>query len=154
VGRICQMVEGMPLALELAAAWIPWRTCEEVAQDLECSLDVLSTRLRNVPQRHQSLRAALERSWNLLTEPEQALFQDLSVFRAEFTEEAAARVAEASPAMLSALVDKSLLRRDGSGRYDMHRLLRRYAEEKLREVPERQQAVENLLCEYYSEFLQ
>ncbi len=154
VTRICQMVEGMPLALELAAAWIPLRTCEEVACDLERNLDVLSTRLRNVPQRHRSLRAALEHSWHLLTEPERTVLQQLSVFRAGFTEEAAARVAGASPTELSALVDKSLLRRGISGRYDMHRLLRQYAEEKLRDAAQQQQAVEDLLCEYYSGFLQ
>jgi predicted ATPase/DNA-binding SARP family transcriptional activator/Tfp pilus assembly protein PilF len=154
VVRICQMVEGMPLAVELAAAWTPVRTCEEMARDLERNLDALSTRMRNVPQRHRSLRAAFEHSWNLLPERERAVFRELSVFRGAFVEEAAAQVTGASPQALSALVDKSLLRRNGSGRLGIHRLLRQYAEEKLRDTPAQRQLVEDRLCEYYAGFLQ
>jgi predicted ATPase/DNA-binding SARP family transcriptional activator/Tfp pilus assembly protein PilF len=154
VVRICQMVEGMPLAVELAAAWTPVRTCEEMARGLERNLDALTTRLRNAPQRHRSLRAAFEHSWNLLPERERAVFRDLSVFRGGFVEEAAVEVAGASPQALSALVDKSLLRRDGSGRLGLHRLLRQYAEEKLQDMPAQQQLVEDRLCEYYAGFLQ
>jgi predicted ATPase len=154
VVRICQMVEGMPLAVELAAAWTPVRRGEEIARDLGHNLDALSTRLRNAPQRHRSLRAAFEHSWNLLPEQERRVYGALSVFRGGFIEEAAVQVAGASPQALAALVDKSLLRRDSSGRFGHHRLLRQYAEEKLQETPAQQQAVEERLCEYYADFLQ
>ena len=154
VVRICKMVEGMPLAVELAAAWAPVRRCEEITRDLERNLDALSTRLRNAPLRHRSLRAAFEHSWNLLPEQERHVYQALSVFRGGFVEEAAVQVAGASPQALAALVDKSLLRRDSSGRFGHHRLLRQYGEEKLQETPARQQAVEDRLCAYYAGFLQ
>ncbi|NIN64081.1 MAG: SARP family transcriptional regulator, partial [Anaerolineae bacterium] len=93
--RICQMVEGMPLGVELAAAWVPVRSCEEIAGEIERNLDILSTSLRNVPKRHRSLRAAFDHSWNLLSEQEREVFRQLSVFRGGFQAAAAEKVAGA-----------------------------------------------------------
>jgi DNA-binding SARP family transcriptional activator/predicted ATPase/Tfp pilus assembly protein PilF len=153
VARICTMVEGMPLAVELAAAWIPVRTCEEVVTELEHNLDTLATPLRNMPPRHQSLRAAFEHSWGLLSEPEHAALCQLSLFQAGFGGEAARRVACAPPEVLDSLTAKSLLRRDAAGRYDMHRLIQQYASEKLEALPHQQQAVEGRYCTYYGGLL-
>ncbi len=154
VARICQLVEGLPLALELAASWVPSRTCQEVARQIERNLDALATPLRNVPERHRSLRAVFEHSWSLLTGQERAALRRLSVFQDGFEGAAAEQVTGASPGVLAALLAKSLLRRDASGRYDMHLLVQQYASEKLQEAGQEQQDVEMRHGEYYAQFLQ
>jgi predicted ATPase/DNA-binding SARP family transcriptional activator/Tfp pilus assembly protein PilF len=152
--RICQMVEGMPLGVELAAAWVPVRSCEEIAGEIERNLDILSTSLRNVPKRHRSLRAAFDHSWNLLSEQEREVFRKLSVFCGGFQAAAAEKVAGAPLPVLSALVDKSLLRRGPSGRYQIHELLRQYAAGKLQESPQERGSVQALHSGHYAAFLQ
>jgi DNA-binding SARP family transcriptional activator/predicted ATPase len=153
VARICSMVEGMPLAVELAAGWIPMQTCEEVARELEYNLDILATTLRNVPRRHRSLRAAFEHTWDLLSEQEQATLCRVSLFPDRFAAAAAQDVSGAAPGILDALVAKSLLRRNGPGGYEMHRLLRQYAAERLGAEAEEQRNAEDLYCGYYERFL-
>jgi predicted ATPase/DNA-binding SARP family transcriptional activator len=148
--RICQLVEGMPLGIELATAWVPVRSCREIAQEIEHNFDILTTRLRNVPERHQSIRATFEHSWGLLSPEERAVFTKLSVFRGGFRREAAEQVAGASSLVLSALVDKSLLRRSFSGRYHVHQLLRQYASERVR----RRTELEALHSGYYAALLE
>jgi predicted ATPase/DNA-binding NarL/FixJ family response regulator len=153
VSRVCQLVEGMPLAIELAASWLKTLPCAEIAEEIGRNVDFLATRLRNVPERHRSIQAVFEQSWQLLAEQERDVFMKLSVFRGGFRREAAAQVAGASLATLSALVDKSLLRADPSGRYTTHELLRQYAEKRLDEMPVERQEVQDLHCDYYAEFL-
>lgn len=131
VVQICRMVEGLPLALELAASWLRTLSCQEVAAEIERSLDFLETRMRNVPARHRSMRAVFQQSWQLLSEQEQDIFARLSVFRGGCTRAAAHAVAGASLAALQALVDKSLLVATPGGRYQIHELLRQFAGEKL-----------------------
>lgn len=129
--RICALVEGMPLGLELAAAWMRVLSCDEIAREIRRNLDFLATRARNVEPRHRSVRVALDHSWKLLTDAEQRVFRRLAVFRGQFTREAAVTVTGASLAELSALVDKSLLRHDTAGHYDQHDMVRQYAEKHL-----------------------
>ncbi|MBN1565288.1 MAG: AAA family ATPase [Anaerolineae bacterium] len=129
--KICSLVEGMPLAIEFAATWVNTLPCHEIASEIQRSLDFLKSRTRGVEQRHTSMRAVLDYSWNLLSEPEQTIFKQLSVFRGSFTRQAAADVAGATLANLSSLIDKSLVRRDNTGRYDIHELVRQYAEQHL-----------------------
>ncbi|HET7090142.1 MAG TPA: tetratricopeptide repeat protein [Anaerolineae bacterium] len=131
VVRICRAVGGMPLALELAAAWVRALPCAEIAARIEGNLSFLATSLRDVPERHRNMRAALDHSWKLLSEEERRAFRRLSVFQGGFELEAAEQVAEVSLPLLVALVDKSLVRRHASGRYDLHELLRQYASDKL-----------------------
>jgi predicted ATPase len=131
VVRICQLLEGIPLGIELAAAWVRMLSPQEIASEIEQNLDFLTSSLRNVTQRHRSLRAVFNYSWDLLASAEQDVFRKLAVFRGGFTRGAAKDVAEASLAHLGALVDKSLLRRLDGGRYEMLEILRQYAEEKL-----------------------
>jgi predicted ATPase/DNA-binding CsgD family transcriptional regulator len=131
VTAICQQVEGMPLALELAAGWLRVMSPEQIAAQLEQSLDFLTTPLRNVPERHRSLRAVYDYSWELLPESERAVLMKLSIFRDGFDLDAAAYVARATLPILAALVDKSLIGFESSGRYSLHELLRQYSAEKL-----------------------
>ena len=85
VTHICQLVEGMPLALELAANWLKTLSCAQVADEIERSLDFLSTNLRDVPDRHRSMWAVFEPTWERLTDSERAAFMRLSVFHGSFT---------------------------------------------------------------------
>jgi predicted ATPase/DNA-binding SARP family transcriptional activator len=131
VARICRLTQGMPLALELAAAWVRALSCKEIAARIEHNLDVLAATEPDLSDRHRSVRAVLDYSWQLLSPQERNAFAALSVFRGGFELDAAEDVARTGMAMLYALVDKSLLRRSPAGRYDMHDLVRRYGEEKL-----------------------
>ena len=152
VMRVCQLVEGMPLGIELAAAWVGVRSCDEIAREIERNLDILTTRLRNVPERQRSVRATFEHSWNLLTGQERRAFRKLSVFRGGFRAKAAEQVAGASLSLLSAL-DKSLIRRVSSERYGVHELLRQYAAEKLRADPQQQEETQMRHARYFAAFL-
>jgi len=133
--RICQLVEGMPLGLELAAPWVRTLSCREIAQEIQQNLDFLTTSLRNLPERHRSLRAVLAQSWQRVTLAEQTILQGLSVFRGGCTREAAEQVTGATLPILSSLVDKALLRRTASGRYELHELIRQFAQAQLQTDP-------------------
>lgn len=147
--RICRLVDGMPLALELAAAWVRLLSCAEIGDEIEKSLDFLTTSQSHVPDRHRSIRAVFDQSWQLLTPVEQAVFSQLSLFRGGFEREAAAQVAEATLPVLAALLDKSLIRRLDNGRYDVHELVRQYAAARLAADPKRQAAAQARLAAYY-----
>jgi predicted ATPase/transcriptional regulator with XRE-family HTH domain len=129
--RICQLVEGFPLGIELAATWVRVLSCAEIAQEIERSINFLSTTVRDVPERHRSMEAVFNHSWDLLANDEQKVFMKLSIFRGGFTRRAAEQVSGATLPLLSALTDKSLLYRAVGERYDLHDLLRQYARERL-----------------------
>ncbi len=131
VARICQMTQGMPLAIELAAAWVRTLSCKEIATRVEMNLDALAVTDPDLPERHRSVRAVMNYSWQLLSQAERNTFAALSVFRGGFDLDAAEVVARCSVPLLYALVDKSLLRRTPAGRYEMHELVRQFGEEKL-----------------------
>jgi predicted ATPase/Tfp pilus assembly protein PilF len=154
VRRICQLVEGLPLGIELAAVWTPLFSCRDIALQIERNVDFLATSRVDVPERQRSTRAVLDYFWSLLAEDERRRVRGLSVFRGGFEREAAHRVADASLFFLSALVDKAFLRRGPSGRYEMHELLRQYADLKLSELHDEQLAAGDRHCTYYAEFLQ
>lgn len=131
ITRICALVEGMPLAIELSAAWVEMLDVEEIAHEIEQNIDFLESDLRDMPDRHRSMRAVFDYSWQLLNDDERRVFTRLSVFRGAFTREAAQRITGASLRMLMALTNKSLMRRDINGRYELHAMLRQYAETEL-----------------------
>jgi predicted ATPase/class 3 adenylate cyclase len=131
VERVCRLVNGMPLGVELAAAWASTLPCSEIADEIERSLGFLETSMQDVPERHRSLRAAFDQSWRLLTDDERRVFSRLAVFRGSFARDAAAAVSGAGLVQLHGLVTKSLVRRAGLGRFELHELLRQYAAERL-----------------------
>jgi predicted ATPase len=133
VVRICQLTEGLPLGIELAASWVRLMPCAEVAREMERGLELLTTDTKNIPERHRSLRVAFDYSWTLLSEKERDVFKNLAVFRGGFRREAASEVAGATIPMLALLVDKSFLKVLPNGRYTLHPLLHQYALEKLTE---------------------
>ena len=129
--RICRLVGGIPLAVELAASLIRTQSCASIAEAIERNLDILSTEMRDVPRRHRSMRAVFDASWQLLAREEQSALEKFSVFRGGFTPEAAKAIASATQVHIDTLVDKSLLKVSTSNRYDMHYLLQQYSWEKL-----------------------
>ena len=136
VTAICRLVEGMPLGIELAAAWVGLLTLDELLQELSRSPDILSTEAGNVPAKQRSLRAVFDTSWALLEDPERRALRCLSVFRGGFAREAAQAVCDVSLPDLLALVNKCWLKRDERGRFSMHELLRQYSAEALAAHPE------------------
>jgi len=150
VARICRLVEGMPLGIELAAAWTPVLPPAEIADEIEHGLDFLSTTARDVPEEHRSLRAVCDRSWRLLSDELRDIIERLSVFRGGFTREGAAAVAGADLRTLSDLVGKSLVRRPGLGRFEIHELLRQYAAGRLADDPARQRRAFEDHAAYYT----
>ena len=134
VAEILQLVDGMPLAINLAAAWVDMLTVVEIASEISGTLDFLETESGGVPDRHRSMKAVFDYSWRMLGEEERRVFAALSVFRGGFTRGAAEEVAGASMRALANLANKSLLTADReSKRYQVHELLRQYAEAELRE---------------------
>lgn len=136
VQRIVEMVGGMPLAIILAAVWVDLLTIHEIAEEISHDLDILTTEMRNLPERQRSIRAVLAATWHKQSIEERSVCRSLSVFRGGFTREAANQVAGASLPFLAELVNKSMLSRTDSGRYKLHELLRQYAAEKLDEAGE------------------
>jgi predicted ATPase/DNA-binding SARP family transcriptional activator/DNA-binding CsgD family transcriptional regulator len=153
VMRICRLVEGLPLAIELAATWTRTLSCATIADEIARNLAFLETNLRNVPVRHRSVQAAFDQSWALLAEPERNVFARLAVFQCGFTRAAAEQVADATLGELTALVDKSLVQREANGRYQMHELLRQYAEGRLAASPDQQAGARQAHAAYYVAFL-
>jgi len=131
ITTICLRVEGMPLAIELAATWLRVMSCQQIAAQIERGFDFLISPLRNIPERHRSLRAVFEQSWQWLSEVECRVLARLSIFRGGFDLTAAEGVADASLSLLAGLADKSLIRLNSAGRYDMHEMLRQFAADKL-----------------------
>jgi predicted ATPase/uncharacterized protein HemY len=150
--RICNLVEGLPLGLELAASWVRLMSCRDIAAEIEKGLELLTSAAKNVPERHRSLKAAFEQSWKRLSPKEQAVLRKLSVFVGGFRREAASEVAGATIPVLASLVDKSLLKVLPTGRYDRHPLLYQFTKEKLLEHPDEYVALQEHHARYYLTF--
>jgi predicted ATPase len=154
IWQICRLVEGLPLGLELAAAWVRTLSCQEIAQEIQRNVDILATSARDVATRHRSMRAVFEHSWALLSSEEQRALRRLAVFQGGFGRDAAEQVAGASLAQLSGLVAKSLLRRTKVGRYDLHNLVRQYALDYLRQDEQEAAVTRRQHGRYYAALLE
>ncbi|HWQ15893.1 MAG TPA: BTAD domain-containing putative transcriptional regulator, partial [Roseiflexaceae bacterium] len=182
VVRLCRLVAGMPLAIELAAAWLRALPLEQVVAALERSIDILTARDRATPERHRSMRTVLEQTWRLLSPEEQPILAGLSVFHGGFTAQAAAALLptgdretgdkrqetgrhdlfseisgfgsqHSALSTLAAFVEKSLLRVGPDGRFQMHELLRQFAAEQLAADPAGERALRARHSAYYLDFL-
>ena len=153
VQRICLLVEGIPLALELAATWTRVMSCTAIADEIVDNLAFLTSALRNVPERHRSMQAVFDRTWELLSPQERQIFARLSVFRGGFQRHAAERVVQATVPIIAALADKSLLHWEPGDRYRLHELLRQYAAERLKQLGEEAAEAHVRHCTYYADFL-
>lgn len=131
---ICRLLGGLPLAIELAAAWLRQMSCAEIAAHLgQSSEALLTSSLRNIPARHRSITAVFDYSWALLPPAAQRVLARLALFRGGFTAAAAQSVAEARVADLATLVGHSLLRVE-NGRYTLHEFLSQYAAGRLAQM--------------------
>ena len=151
--QICQFVDGLPLALELAAAWVRTLTCTEIVEELDRSLDILTAQYHNIPERHRSMSAVLEHSWNFLATDEQRILRRLSVFRGSFGRYAAQTVGNASLGLLAVLADRALLRikqTDMGTEYSIHELTRQFAFAKLQLSPNEEQETLQAHCHHYA----
>jgi len=138
--RICQLVQGVPLAVELAAAWLEVLPLPAIAEEIAQSTDFLTSQWRGVPPRQQSMRAVFNWSWQLLNQTEQQALRRLTIFQGHFTRAAAMAIAGVTLRTLAALVHKSLLQftpQEGDGgAYQLHELLRQFAAEELTQAGE------------------
>ena len=153
VAQIIRLVGGLPLGIELAAAWLEMLPLDEIVTEIENSLDFLETDLRDVPERHRSIRAVFEYSWNLMSENERDVFKKLSVFRGGFEREAAQKITGASLRNLTSLVNKSLISRNPDGRYYIQKLLRQYAEDRFHDDEDSALTTMKAFAEYYCAFI-
>jgi predicted ATPase/DNA-binding SARP family transcriptional activator len=136
IAHICRLVEGMPLAIELAATWMRALSPVEIAAEIEKDIDFLSATVQDLPERHRNMRVVFDYSWQMLSKEEQQVLSKLSVFRGGFEREAAEKVAEATLSILSTLVNRTLVRRTAAGRYDLHELVRQYSAAQLATDPQ------------------
>ncbi|MFN2221413.1 MAG: BTAD domain-containing putative transcriptional regulator [Candidatus Promineifilaceae bacterium] len=156
--RICELVEGLPLGVELAAPWVRLLSCQEIAAELEKSLDFLRSSAADVESRHQSLRAVFDYSWALLADSDRQILGRLAVFSGAFDRPAAQTIAGASLQSLARLVDYSLLQRGATStgkaqRYEMLESLRHFAVEKQAASAEGTEQLHRRYSNYYLEFL-
>jgi tetratricopeptide (TPR) repeat protein len=152
--RICRLLDGMPLGLELAAAWSRLLSCREIAAHIEQDITFLSSCLYDLPDRQRSLQAVFERSWGFLASEERIVFKKLMVFRGGFSIEAAKCVAGASLAVIGSLSDKSVLHSTTMERYGVLEILRPFVNNKdVLSEPDFEKLRE-LHAEYFASFSQ
>lgn len=143
VAELCNLVDGSPLGIELAAAQLDSTTCTELTANLRRTIAELAVDFVDMPPRHRSLRAMFLHSWQLLSATEQTALAALSVFHGGFTKEAAHHVGSITAATLRELMAKSLLyakndraervatKHSRSSRFSLHHLVREFAREQL-----------------------
>jgi len=146
IAQICQLVQGLPLGIELAATWVRLLSCAEIATEIAHNLDFLENSLADVPAQQRSLRAVFDYSWRLLAAPAQTCLRQLALFRGGFTRTAASQVAGTTLPLLATLVDNSFVRRrvptldtgvdstdgdPGDIRYELPEVIRQFAVEQL-----------------------
>lgn len=142
IQRLCLRLEGMPLAIQLAAEWTRLLPVEEIEQELGRGLEFLDAG-------STSIRSVFDRSWNRLTDQQRTSFSKLAVFQRGFTREAAKEIANADLGTLSTLFDKSLIQKIDKSRYTLHDLLHQYAAEKLESSGE-QDSTQDTHCAYFT----
>ncbi|MGB8647366.1 MAG: tetratricopeptide repeat protein [Anaerolineae bacterium] len=154
MARICQLIEGMPLGIELAAAWTRTFTCQQIAEAIGRNLDFLAQSPGTKSERRHSVRAVFGYLWDLFSPDERRVARQLAVFRGGFQAEAAQSIAGASLFFLSALVDRAFLSRSANGRFALHELLRQYAEEKLGESSSESSETNDRHASFYAAWME
>lgn len=153
IARICRLVGGMPLALELAAAWTTTLSCAEIAAEIAAGVELLATNHQGIPERHRSLQTVLAQTWAGLAPELRLPLARLSLLPAGCTRECAVAVADASPPVLAQLAERALVSRAAHGRYYLHPLVRQYARQRLRELPDEERATAAACGRFFVRFL-
>lgn len=153
VAYICQMVQGMPLGIVLAASWLSILSTDEVVAEMQQGINFLETDETNLPERQRSIRAVMNYTWQTMTDIEQHIFMQASIFLGGFTREAVQTVTQASLRNLMTLANKSVLHRHAdTGRYTIHEMLRQYAAEHLQQSSDQADARERHMM-YYADYM-
>jgi DNA-binding SARP family transcriptional activator/tetratricopeptide (TPR) repeat protein len=153
ITHICRLVEGMPLAINLAAAWTPVLDPKAIASELEHGLDLLEADWQDLPERQRSMQAVFNSSWEMLTHDEQRSIQLLAIFRGGFTRQAGEKAFRIPIKTILALVHKCWVHPEIDGRFHLHELIRQYAIKKLQaDLGPWKQANEDH-CAYYCQEL-
>ena len=152
VAEICRCVAGMPLGIQLVAVQVGQVPLSRMVQQISEGVDQLKTTMPDIPERHRNMAVVLQHSWQTLSPVEADIFAQISIFRQSFTQDAVlAIVPQATPIILTVLVDKSLLWWTADERYEIHELVRQFAATKFVEQPNR--GVIQQHSEYYLSFV-
>ena len=154
VAAICRITHGLPLGIELAAAWVRTFSCAAIARDIEHDIGLLGAAHTRTDAEEAGVYAVLSSFWCLLSDAERTALQALSVFRGGFDRQAAQAVAAASPFFLDALVAKAYLHLDEHGRYQIHELLRQFARDRRRQDEHTRHQGRRRHALYYTRLLQ
>lgn len=127
--KICRVLGGMPLGIEIAARWVQHLSCEEILEEMKHYLLSMQHQHGNEGDAG-SLGIVLQQSWEMLTIREQDIMQTLALFRGAFTRESASAIAGAELGDYAGLINKSMLMRNADGRYALHEVMRRHANER------------------------
>ncbi|NJN18889.1 MAG: tetratricopeptide repeat protein [Oscillochloris sp.] len=153
IARICRLVGGLPLGIELAAAWVRVLACESIARQIEANLTLLGPLPSGEASQAHLMLAMVDSLWNLLSENERSLLRRMAVFRGSFSAAAADEVTGASLFFLEALVSKGYLRWNRMQRFEAHELLRQYAAARLDTLPDEQHEAQERHSRYYLQLL-
>jgi predicted ATPase/DNA-binding CsgD family transcriptional regulator len=148
--KICQKVDGIPLAIELAASWLNLIPINKIVPEIDKNIDFLTSQHKDIQERHRSMRAVINESWDLLGLKHQNILKSLSIISTNFTAEAADAIAGASFYDLSELTNKSLLQIGSENRYVFHELVKKYAYEKLENDPAQMMVIQKNHCRYFA----
>jgi len=151
--RLCRLADGMPLALELAASWCHILSCDQIVAEIEQSLDVLTSRLQDRSERHQSVRAVFNSLWGRLSMQEQRRLCQLSIFQGSFDAAEAEAITGASLPQLAEFVDRALVQSYANGRFALHPLLQRFLAEKRHNDQEGETSLLERFCAWYEHFV-
>ncbi len=132
ITKICQLVEGMPLAIELSSSWLRIISLEQLYKEIQKSLDMFSSEHSDIALRHRNVRAVFDYSWQRLSEKQQDILKRLSVFRGGFNLKAAEKVARAHLGHLLNMTNESFIRSESNNRFSMHELIRKYVSDELK----------------------
>jgi predicted ATPase/DNA-binding SARP family transcriptional activator len=150
--RICQLLDGIPLGILLASSWVRVFSCSEIAMEIKKNIDFLTTSSPDIDPRHRSLSAVFDNSWKLMTEDEHRILSRLSIFQTAFNSDTALEICDATPLLLSAFTDKSLLTHRQDDRFEMLTTFHQYAYNKLEEDPDELTAIKVRFCDHYAGF--
>ena len=151
---ICRMLDGIPLAIELAASWTRLLPVVEIWDEIRCSIDFLETDLQDVPERHRNMRGVFDSVWEQLPGEERTIFAELALFVGGFSRTAAREVTGCSMRVLASLVGKSLVHYDLEiDRYSIHELLRQFCAQKRADTPDWDFAAHEKYSDYFCRWL-
>jgi predicted ATPase len=153
VAQICQLVDGVPLGIELAANWVRVFTCEEIRQEIAANFHFLTTKQNGIPDHHKSIASAVNLTWQRLAPEERALLRICSIFRGSFSRQAFEEVAGDSVMTLASLLDRSLIERLEDGRFRMPEMLRQFSAEQFSTNTNQRNEIRKRYTQFYASFL-